>query len=141
MTATKLSVADLTLIAPCGINCSVCRAHQRERNPCPGCRAPDASKPKTRVICKIKTCQTLRQRTLEFCSACEQFPCAPVLHLDKRYRTKYAASPVENLLTIKKIGLEKFVRKEARKWACPRCGETLCMHDPECPSCGYRWHR
>ncbi len=130
----------LNLIAPCGLNCRVCRAHLRQRNPCPGCRADEADKPKTRVICKIKTCPTLINRKLEFCSGCDEFPCAVLLHLDKRYRTRYATSPVQNLFSIQKIGLSRFTRGELKKWTCPECGELLCMHEPQCMSCGYTWH-
>ncbi len=129
------------LIAPCGINCGVCRAHLRQRNSCPGCRAADGCRPKTRVVCKIKTCETLANGKLEYCSsACEQFPCAVLLHLDKRYRTKYGCSPVENVLNIQKLGMPKFLGNEAEKWTCPQCGGLLCMHHPLCPACGYAWH-
>lgn len=139
MTETKTK--SINLIAPCGINCAVCRAHLRQRNPCPGCRADDADKPKTRVVCKIKTCEKLMSGGFEYCSACGDFPCTVVLHLDKRYRLKYATSPVQNLSSIQKGGLARFLCTEARKWTCPQCGGTLCMHAPECPSCGYRWNR
>lgn len=129
------------LIAPCGINCGVCRAHLRAENACPGCRADDAGKPKTRVVCKIKTCQALLQGKLNYCVDCDRFPCAVLLHLDKRYRTKYGASPVENLHSIQRKGLSKFMRDEAKKWTCPQCGGLLCMHEPHCLSCGYAWNK
>ncbi len=133
---------DLTLIAPCGLNCGVCRAHLRPKNSCPGCRADDAGKAKTCVICKIKTCATLASGKLEYCSAqCQEFPCAVLLHLDKRYRAKYGCSPVENLLAIQKLGLTRFLRTEMKKWTCPECGGLLCMHEPLCPACGFAWHR
>lgn len=76
----------------------------------------------------------------EYCYSCGDFPCVVLLHLDKRYRLKYATSAVENLRTIQKIGLSKFARSEIQRWTCPQCGGTLCMHDPECPGCGYRWN-
>ena len=139
MPGTKPNRASLNLIAPCGLNCTVCRAHMRQKNPCPGCRADDASKPKTRVICKIKTCPTLVQGHLEFCSGCDEFPCANLLHLDQRYRSKYGTSPVENLLSIRKKSLSKFTRDDIKKWTCPQCSALLCMHEPECMSCGYAW--
>ncbi len=141
MPGIKMHPMDANLIAPCGINCAVCRAHLRPKNSCPGCRADDAGKAKTCVLCKIKTCEIMRSAKLEYCtSGCDQFPCGVLLHLDKRYRTKYGCSPVENLLSIQKQEMSKFLRKEVRKWTCPQCGELLCMHDPLCPACGYAWH-
>lgn len=127
------------LIAPCGLNCRLCRAYQRRRNPCPGCRADDAIKPKTRVICRVKICEKRMAKGIEFCSQCGEFPCAHVMHLDKRYRTKYATSVVENLTAIRDRGIAAFVENENRKWTCSGCGGTLCMHDPRCPVCGLEW--
>lgn len=140
MTGKTLNRTELNLIAPCGLNCGVCRAYLRPRNACPGCRGDDTVKAKTCVTCRIKMCKTLARGRLEYCSpVCSDFPCERLMHLDKRYRLKYGASPVENLRQIEKAGLAKFLRGEAAKWACPQCGETLCMHQPTCAACGYAW--
>ena len=128
-------------IAPCGINCRLCRAYGRERNPCPGCRVEDASKPKTRLMCRIKTCENMLQGKIEYCFDCGDFPCARLMHLDKRYRTKYGTSVIDNLLNLRKIGIKKFIKNENKKWTCPRCGAMLCMHEPQCLSCGFAWHK
>ncbi len=125
------------LIAPCGINCRVCRAYGRAKNPCPGCRADDADKPKTRVICPIKTCDKIAKGQIKYCFDCDEFPCAPLLHLDKRYRTRYGTSVIDNLQSIKKIGIRRFVKSEDEKWTCSECGGMLCMHEAQCLSCGY----
>jgi len=122
------------LIAPCGLNCGVCIAHLRARNSCPGCNADDAKKPKTRVICRIKLCDELRGR--RFCFECAEFPCSLLLRLDKRYRTKYGVSVVENLETVENTGLEAFVIRERTRWKCPGCGGVVCMHKPACIYCG-----
>ncbi|MGE5248885.1 MAG: DUF3795 domain-containing protein [Bacteroidota bacterium] len=128
-----------SLIAACGIDCRVCRAHTRAKNPCPGCRGDDARKPKTRVICKIKTCEKIATGRVGYCFECGEFPCGHVLRLDKRYRAKYGTSVVENLLSIQKTGMPSFLKTERARWTCPQCGDILCMHRPQCPSCGYRW--
>lgn len=142
MTKNLSKTVAIRLIAPCGINCGVCRAYLRPKDSCPGCRMDAPNKRKTCVMCKIKTCETMAKGKLAFCSpGCDQFPCAVVLRLDKRYRAKYGCSPVENLRTIEKQGISKFLRNESKKWACPQCGGLLCMHDPLCPSCGFAWHR
>jgi len=89
----------------------------------------------------MKNCEKLAQGSLKFCFGCEGFPCARLSHLDERYRTKYATSPIKNLTTIKAVGIRKFVASENQKWACPQCGSLLSMHIPQCRSCGYTWHR
>lgn len=129
-----------TLIAPCGINCGLCRAYVRDKNVCPGCWGDDTQKSKSCVTCKIKNCEIRAERKIEYCFDCGQFPCERLKHLDKRYRTKYGTSVIENLLSIKEFGLSWFVNSENEKWTCPKCGEMICMHKPQCLSCGYAWH-
>jgi len=128
-------------IAPCGMNCGVCRAHQREHEPCPGCRIDDVPKPKTRAHCYIKTCDKLAEQEITFCFDCGDFPCARLMKLDERYRANYGMSMIENLLNIKRYGIRHFVRNENRKWKCQQCGETLCVHHAACPSCGTAWRK
>ena len=127
------------LIAPCGMNCRLCLAYTRDRNPCPGCRADDSTKPKTRVICRIKTCERISRNKARYCFGCKEFPCDALAHLDKRYRTKYSMSMVDNLVRIKEFGIRRFIRDEREKWACPACAEILCVHQPRCLSCGHTW--
>jgi hypothetical protein len=126
---------EALLIAPCGMNCSICAAYLRKRNKCPGCRI-EANKPVTRVICKIKTCETFKENELTFCFECEDFPCKNLKHLDKRYRTKYSMSMIENLENIEKLGIEEFLKNEKIRWTCPECGGTICVHKGCCYSCG-----
>lgn len=141
MVKATMALGKQLLIAPCGINCGVCKAHIRAKKPCPGCRAEDSSKPKTRVICKIKTCETLQAQGFAYCFECSEFPCEPAMHLDKRYRTKYGTSPIDNLLSIKLDGMARFLEGEESKWTCPECRSTLCMHEPACRACGYVWNK
>ncbi len=130
---------DRHLIAPCGINCGLCRAYRRVRNPCPGCRAGDGNKSNACVTCAIKRCPARAAGAHEFCFSCAEFPCARLKTLDRRYRTRYGVSVLENLDQIKSAGLTRFVAEEALTWRCTRCGASLCMHQPECPGCGQRW--
>jgi len=124
------------LIAPCGMNCSVCMAYLRSGNKCLGCRLVDASKPKTRTQCKIKTCPSLHEGDTGFCYQCEKFPCDRLKHLDKRYRTKYNMSMIDNLEFLKKSGIEKFIKSENKRWTCSKCNGTICVHKGYCISCG-----
>lgn len=111
-------------------------AYLREKNKCPGCRGADINKPVTQVKCKLKTCEILMQNKLTFCSGCEIFPCKNLKNLDKRYRTKYNMSMLENLENIKKFGIEEFLKNEKIRWTCAGCGGTICVHKGSCSNCG-----
>lgn len=122
-------------IAPCGMNCLLCLAYQREKNHCPGCNAPGGNQTKGRAACRIKLCPE-RLSGKRFCFACAKFPCPRLKHLDKRYRTKYGMSMIENLQGIEKSGIKAFLQNEKEKWACPKCVSLLCVHRPVCQNCG-----
>ena len=137
---SKTSPFSAVLIAPCGIDCRLCRAYARQKKACDGCRGNDEFKSTACVNCKIKNCAKRADENMAFCFDCNEFPCARLSHLDKRYRTRYATSPLANLEHIKTNGLADFVLDEIQKWSCPACGAILCMHSPHCLSCGYAWH-
>lgn len=124
------------LIAPCGMNCGICSAYLREKNKCPGCREDDASKAISVLRCRIKSCENIQDGKLKFCFKCENYPCARMKHLDKRYRTKYKMSMIENLENIKQSGIRQFVNNEKIRWACSKCGGTINVHKGYCYSCG-----
>jgi len=130
-----------SLIAPCGMNCQLCRAYRRDGNvkACPGCRFDDERKPTTCVACRIKNCEKIVKGGVKYCFSCAGFPCARLKHLDKRYRTKYGMSMIGNLENIRDFGLRQFVRAEKARWTCPECGEMICVHKPQCLSCGHKW--
>jgi len=122
------------LIAPCGMNCGVCMAYLREKNHCPGCNYPDDNKAVSCARCIIKNCETIKK--VKFCYKCEKYPCTRLKNLDKRYRTKYHMSMIENLENIKKLGIRQFVKNEQVRWRCPKCGGNICVHRGYCFDCG-----
>ena len=126
------------LIAPCGMNCGVCMAYLREKRKCPGCRGDDTIKAPTCIKCIIKNCEVIKASKSGFCFECAEYPCKRLKQLDKRYRTKYAMSMIENLENIRTIGLPDFVEKERERWRCLKCGGTICVHRGYCYSCGER---
>ena len=128
---------DMPLIAPCGINCGTCLAYLRVKNKCYGCRVDFDSKRKTCVECRIKNCEFLAKTNSKFCFECEKFPCERIKHIDKRYRTKYRSGLIQNLLLIKETGINTFLESEVKKWTCPKCGSTLCVHREKCLKCSY----
>jgi len=126
---------DDQLIAPCGMNCGICMAFQREKNRCYGCWSCNGQKSKSVLKCTIKTCELLQKTDSKFCYECAKFPCARLKQLDKRYRLKYKMSMLENLLYIKEFGLENFENKEALRWMCDTCGGFICVHRGICLKC------
>ena len=116
------------LIAPCGMNCSICVAHLREKNTCPGCRDFKGDKGEYRKKCIILNCDIIKKNNWKFCSdRCEKYPCQRLKSLDKRYRTRYGMSMIENLEFIKKNGIRKFIKKEEKKWISP--DGIICVHN------------
>jgi ribosomal protein L37E len=138
---TKIEVKKTTpdLIAPCGMNCSLCRAYGRERKPCPGCRGDDSTETKTRMQCVLKNCEKLSDAGFDYCFSCRDFPCKSLLHLDTRYKTKYGMSVIENLASISSVGIQKFVKNENERWTCQQCGNMICVHKTDCCACGHAW--
>ena len=130
------SLNKASLVASCGMNCRVCIAYLRENNKCVGCRGADINKPVTRVRCKIKTCKTFQNGKTKFCFECKEFPCDNLIHLDRRYRTKYNMSMIENLEYIRDFGIKKFLRNEDLRWTCSHCAGTICVHKGSCIDCG-----
>jgi len=125
-----------TLIAPCGMNCGICLAFLREKNKCPGCRNMGKNKPGYYKKCIINNCGLLAKTNSGFCYDCSKYPCPRLKQLDKRYRTNYNMSMLENLNNIQKLGLDEFLILEQNKWACSKCGGTICVHRGYCLNCG-----
>jgi hypothetical protein len=136
---TKTNTIRTTLIAPCGMNCRLCHAYIRDREACPGCRADDGFKSKACASCRIKNCMNIAKAGVTYCFSCDSFPCDQLNHLDKRYRTKYGMSMIDNLENIRKFGIRHFIRDEEERWTCPECSELICVHKPQCLSCGHKW--
>jgi len=134
--STKSKPITSKLIAPCGMNCRLCRAYMREKNACPGCRDNGRLKPKTRSHCLIKQCEMLKAADLKYCFGCGKYPCKRLNHLDKRYRANYGMSMIGNLESIKKSGIRNFIKQEKDKWTCSTCGEIICVHEASCVFCG-----
>ncbi len=133
---TKSISIKSTMIAPCGMNCALCYAHQRVKSQCPGCHGDDTNMPKSCVRCIIRNCEIIAASKSKFCFECTKFPCARLKQLDKRYRTKYGMSMIANLENIKESGIRSFIRDEKEKWRCSECGGLICVHRTSCIYCG-----
>lgn len=144
---------DESLIAPCGMNCSLCIDYQFKKNDinkrgfhktyCQGCIPRGKN-----CIHMGDHCELLAKGNVRFCFECSKFPCKRLKSLDKRYRTKYHMSMIENLNMINELGMEVFLQKEQEKWVCSECKGQICCHNGLCLNCNldklmnnkkYRW--
>ena len=145
---------EKNLIAPCGMNCSLCIAYQfkeRDLNKkgfnksyCEGCI------PRGKNCLHMKdVCNLLGKGEVRFCFECKDFPCKRLKSLDKRYNTKYHMSMIDNLYYIKEKGIEDFLVMQEKKWRCSKCDELICCHNGLCLNCcleellnnkKYRWN-
>ena len=142
------------LIAPCGMNCSLCISYQfRDKDLnrkgfnktyCPGCIPRGEN-----CMHMGHKCELLAKGSIRFCLECGNYPCKALKYLDKRYRTKYHMSMIENLEFIKEHGMEGFLKKEEEKWRCKECNGSICCHNGLCMNCDfdklrnnrkYRWN-
>ncbi len=121
-------------VAPCGMNCGVCIAYLRDKKPCVGCRGI-GEKPKHCNRCIIANCNYLSATASQFCYDCEKFPCTRLDQLDKRYRTKYRTSLIQNLEEIRDKGLHHFLENEDSTRRCVNCGNIISVHRDFCMIC------
>jgi len=127
---------NATMIAPCGMNCTLCYAHLRDKRKCDGCRGSDETKMPSCVRCMIRNCEARTDSESDFCYVCAEYPCKKLKALDKRYRTKYAMSMLDNLSDIKTAGMDAFLMQQSERWTCPDCGGVICVHGGYCQTCG-----
>ncbi len=145
---------DTELIAPCGMNCGICSEYLAFKHDvkskgirmpyCTGCRPRD----KKCAFLK-KRCSLLLEGRVQYCYQCPDFPCQGLQKIDKRYRSQFRMSMIENLECIKKNGVRQFLAAQEEKWKCPECGGLICCHNGICFNCGidllkkkktlYRW--
>mgnify|MGYP001063030540 CR=1 FL=1 len=128
------------LIAPCGMDCRLCVAYQfmqRDLNKqgfhktyCPGCIPRGKN-----CLFMGHHCALLKDGKVRFCYECNQFPCKRLKALDKRYKTKYNMSMIENLRYIQCHGMDRFLEHQQRIWRCPTCDDLMCCHVGLCLGC------
>lgn len=130
------------MIAPCGLDCSLCQqAHSREA-PCPGCLGSDEDKPDfCSAQCAIIHCGTRKARSYRFCDECPEFPCEAARERENRYMSQYVLreSPFGNLREIRQNGMDAFLRRQKERWSCGQCGGVVSVHTGLCRDCGKQY--
>ena len=124
---------EAELIAPCGMNCNVCRGvldKSGKAKQCIGC------KPRGNGCTYYGgLCSKLKNSEIEFCYECDDFPCEKLKRLDKRYRTRYDYCFIDALEFIRDNGMEAHLSRDSERFRCPDCGGLVCIHNGKCYSC------
>jgi hypothetical protein len=134
---------SLDLVAPCGMNCGVCKSYlaysrgvpkkKGKVSHCSGCRARDKNCAFIKRDCPQKV-----GRQLRFCYECSNLPCKELTKLDEMYRSRYGMSMVENQKIMRDKGIDEFLRSQVEKYRCPSCGDVVSVHDGKCYACGFQ---
>ena len=130
------------MLAPCGLDCSLCKRALAETNPCPGCHGPDENKPEFCANrCGIVLCRKRKENGYEYCDECPDYPCADVTEKETRYTSKYPLyeSPGKNLRDFRELGMERFLEQEREQWTCSECGHIVSVHTGLCSGCGRQY--
>ena len=127
------------MIAPCGLDCSLCMFAQAKEKPCLGCNVDSDSKPAFCASwCKIIPCEKRLKNGYEFCDECPDYPCEDMMERETRYTTAYPLkeSPMQNLKDIRAMGMEAFLEQQRKRFTCAKCGGPICIHNGICRDCG-----
>ena len=117
---------DISMFAPCGMNCKVCYKHCYNKKPCSGCLNSDKGKPEHCRKCKIKDC--IKGKSLSYCFECAEYPCKLIKNLEKSYNKRYQASLIENSRFVQGHGLEHFMEQQKIKYTCPKFRSRRRLH-------------
>ncbi len=121
------------MFAPCGMNCMACYRHCVSKKACGGCADETSQKNEHCRKCTIKDC--VREKGIQFCFSCKNYPCKTIKTLEKRNLNRYGHSLIENSLQVKERGLTAFLESERDKWTCGKCDGIISLHDNECSEC------
>jgi len=122
------------LIAPCGMNCGICKSHLRKYEKCPGCNLDEGKKRR----CFFHNCEIIKRNKSGLCFECDEFPCKRLEKLDTKHKRRDEMSMIHNLKYIERHGMKKFLASEGKKWKCPECGGVIAVGHRHilCSDCG-----
>ncbi|MBN1202878.1 MAG: DUF3795 domain-containing protein [Anaerolineae bacterium] len=137
--------------AYCGLYCGACPvflatadsspdalqalAEQMNTDPetlrCYGCKSEKTVT--WRSGCRLKACA--RERGLEFCIECDEYPCANLVAftIDRQYA--YHTLVLKNMEVIRREGVTAWLEQQAGRWRCAACGTSHSWYDAACPAC------
>ncbi|MHA1489170.1 MAG: DUF3795 domain-containing protein [Promethearchaeota archaeon] len=140
------------LLAPCGLYCGVCSIYiaHRDNNvkfkqallpiykafaknvddiACTGCLSDGIVFPVCRS-CSIKKC--CQNKQIEGCHQCDDFPCKFINNFPIPVGKKVILRAIPMW---RKLGTEKWVEEEEKRYHCPECGNPLFRGAKRCNNC------
>jgi hypothetical protein len=123
----------LKLVTPCGYCCLSCPAYEKSEctdeiaiqkeaaragmtveefgKMCAGCR-PKQGNPHGEGLCQTYDC-CVNIRGLDFCYQCEDFPCLKLAPISAGAEIRRHNTKIYNLLMLKKLGLDEYIRQSS----------------------------
>lgn len=85
--------------------------------------------------CAIRNCAATKQPDSR-CVNCEELPCHRITNLIDMGGYLHRKEYLPNLNKMREMGVPKWIKYEAARWRCPRCGQPVSWYDTECVVCG-----
>ena len=124
----------LQLVTPCGYCCLSCPAYEKSEctdeiaiqkeaaragipveefgKMCSGCRAKQG-RPHGDFLCETYEC-CVNIKGLDFCYQCEDFPCLKLAPISAGAEIRRHNTKIYNLLMLKKLGLDEYIRQSGK---------------------------
>lgn len=83
--------------------------------------------------CVIRLCA--RDRGVESCGECEDYPCATIQKFEMDGFPHHTAITT-NLDAIHGRGVDAWLAEQKTRWRCPACGTPFTWYVDKCPGCG-----
>jgi hypothetical protein len=134
-----------TVLGYCGLYCGGCQTYQETRTGaardgtgdpkrCDGCAstvlAPWCAE------CAIKACA--RGKGLRYCLLCSENPCEKLTAFMNDPRYPYHKDVQRDMVRLKEIGTDAWLREQATRWVCATCGSKYHWFARKCATCGTR---
>jgi hypothetical protein len=84
--------------------------------------------------CAIRECPTNKPDVTR-CSDCSDFECPRITDFNNDGMLHHA-EVLDNLRSIRKLGIGKWAKYEQERWSCPQCSQTVSWYDSQCSACG-----
>ncbi len=127
------------LIAPCGMNCGVCKAYLAYTHKIPKARGKVTHcigcRPRMKNCFIKRGCRKLSDQQIQFCHDCADMPCKNLERVERRYKERYSTSLVANLKMLREIGMKQFLCVQEDRFKCPNCGDVVSVHGGQCFTC------
>lgn len=107
---------------------------------CKGCTS--GVTPPQCAKCSFRDCAY--QKGISCCFECRDMPCKALIELNGERARKdnlpHLTLCLPNLETLKKIGVQNWLKQQEERWSCRTCGKKLHWYSDTCPKCKARFY-